>query len=1024
MGKLRIEVHSTIRQQTFQGLCQQIRQLLRYPLDDIEQGNLYLIENEYLNNSELQEVVREFAGELFYDPLIQRIFMAYNEDFFHNIPAFVLEVTYRPGVTDNSGKVAEEVMKIINFPSMVASGKLYYLYGKLTREQAEHLGKEYFGNELIQSISVYDFASYHHRDRFNLINLPKVCLSTGPVPVKNISLNLSPAQLIALSEQRCLALTLNEMEYLQSYFNQPQLHEERAKQGLGNDPTDVELEIIAQTWSEHCKHKIFNAEIDYQETEDETLSGKKLGNLQISSLFKSFIKKSTYQIIEQRQLPWAISVFHDNAGIVRFDGQLDYHVKVETHNSPSALDPYGGALTGILGVNRDIMGCGMGARPVANLDVFCFGPPQAPQLSDAKNLPLGLKHPRRILSGVHKGIEDGGNKSGIPTVNGAIYFDWSFTGKPLVFCGTIGVAPHLTTSGQEMAKKDLRVGDRIVMVGGAIGADGIHGATFSSLDLNENSPATAVQIGDPLTQKRVLDFLQAALAQELYSGITDNGAGGLSSSVGEMSTFTGGARMDLAHCEVKYPGLTPYELMVSESQERMTLAVRPEKLPGLLALAQQYGVMATDIGEFTDSGKLEVFYQRQLVASLNLNFLHDSLPPMQLTARWTGPHTWTDWITPSTKKVLTVEKFPWEEVTLKLLATPNIASKESWVRQYDAEVQAATIIKPFNGKTQSGPSDSGVIWAYPHGGEEENAMAVGVGLRPRLSRLDPYLMALYAVDEALSNVVAVGADIDRCCLLDNFCWPDPVFSEKNPDGAYKLAQLVRACVGLYDITTTYGTPLVSGKDSMKNDYRGKMPSGRPVAISILPTLLVTAVAHTQLNKIQTADFKTPGDLIYLLTPDLATASSLQFSELAETYNLPATLLSVPPLVPDLPAALTLYRQIYSFSGHFASCHDVSDGGLMVALCECLFGNLLGAEIVLGDKDQQLAIHQLWHEGPSRFVISIAPEKKVAFERHFLPHQRQFLGVVSKIPTLLIKDNLQVILQVETKKLLASFQTEF
>ena len=415
------------------------------------------------------------------------------------------------------------------------------------------------------------------------------------------------------------------------------------------------------------------------------------------------------------------------------------------------MDPYGGAITGILGVNRDILGVGMGARPVGNMDVFCFANPQWPLEGDEDLMPVGLKQPRRLLEGVHKGVEDGGNTSGIPTINGAIFFDQDYAGKPLVFVGTVGVMPKNLPDEQETSgvQKKVNVGDHIFMVGGAIGADGIHGATFSSLELNENSPATVVQIGDPITQKRTMDFLLEARDFGLFSCVTDNGAGGLSSSVGEMATLSGGALLDLSKAPTKYPNLKPWELMISESQERMTFAVPPHHCQQFEQLAKQRGVIATDIGIYTDSGNLVVTYDGEIVALLDLEFLHESLPPMQIPARWNGPLERRTWISRDDRR--SSEDCDWSEKLYTLLSSPNIASKEYWVRQYDHEVQGATHIKPFGGQTQKGPNDSGVIWLYPHGGEKENSICVGCGLQPRMSLYDPYIMAQYAVDESYSK---------------------------------------------------------------------------------------------------------------------------------------------------------------------------------------------------------------------------------------------------------------------------------
>ncbi len=835
----------------------------------------------------------------------------------------------------------------------MASGSLYYMYGDVDAKDADKVASELLANNLIQKVDVWPIDAFRSRARFDGVELPHVAFATPP-RVEEISLDLDDAGLEKLSKDRFLALSLEEMKHI------------RAANGGGKrKPTDVELEILAQSWSEHCKHKIFSAKIEYK---DET--GK---TVVIDNLYRTYIKRATKEIAEERKLDWLISVFSDNAGIVRFDDNVDLCIKVETHNSPSALDPYGGALTGILGVNRDILGAGLGARPIANTDVFCFAPPDMPTAAEEQFMPKGPASPRRILEGVHRGVEDGGNKSGIPTVNGAFFFDRDYAGKPLVFVGTVGVMPPVLPDGRPSAEKKLSAGDRIVMVGGAIGADGIHGATFSSLELNDNAPATAVQIGDPLTQKRMTDFLLEARDLGLYTALTDNGAGGLSSSVGEMATLSNGAQIDLALCPVKYPGLSPWELMVSESQERMTVAVAPGKRDQFLSLAARRGVTATDIGFFKDDGKLTVLYQGKLTGELELEFVHNSLPQMELKAEWTGPKQRGAWST-STKlenKKQPAPKKPGEAL-LKLLQSPNITSKEKWVRAYDHEVQAATHQKPFTGVAADGPGDAGVIWLYPHGGAKENGVAIGCGLAPRLSLLDPYLMAQYAVDEAVRNVVVSGGDPDMCCLLDNFCWPDPVVSAKNPEGAYKLGQLVRACQGLYDICKAYGTPLVSGKDSMKNDFRGKDKRGQEIAISVLPTLMVTAMAKAPMGCSVGSSFKTAGDLIYLLGGNGQGLAGSEFSCHFETTENAPTI--------DLEKNLALYRKLHQAlkQGLILSAHDISEGGLLTAVAESMIGGRTGAALSLENTNNDA----LFNEAAGRLLVSVSPANSVVFEKTF------------------------------------------
>ena len=935
----------------------------------------------YLLDGIEEKQIVEKGYQVFADPVTERW---HTRDYPINgkskEPDSVVEVSFHPGVTDNSACTAAEGLALLGIRGQVASGRSWFFWGDCSLKDLEDFARGELANPLIEKIKVESYQAYAKENRFENICFPRVVLP-GEAQIQECSLELSGEELEELSRKRSLALNREEMQHLSQYFADKKLQEWRREKGLPVHPTDVELEIVAQTWSEHCKHKIFAAHIDYTDS---------VGNQTVEGLYPVFIKGATRKIERERGLDWTKSVFSDNAGVVRLDSQVDFCIKVETHNSPSALDPYGGALTGILGVNRDILGVGLGARPIANMDVFCLAPPSLPRLGEEEKMPKGIPLPARLLSGVHRGVQDGGNKSGIPTVNGAMLFDTSFGGKPLIFCGTVGVIPFVRTLRRGEAREEVEgwekrpeAGDRIFMVGGAIGADGIHGATFSSLELDDSAPATAVQIGDPLTQRRVLDFLQEA--EGLFSAITDNGAGGLSSSVGEMALLTGGAQVDLSLCPVKYPGLSPWELMVSESQERMTLAVPAKNVEAFEKLASRRGVMATNIGFFCDHGRLDVFYGERPAASLDLDFLHHSLPPMRLRAQWDGPRTPKTWMVLERR----APESDLESVLRTLLGRDNIASKEYWVRQYDQGVQGATLLRPFvKGAKQSSPSDAGVIETAPHGGEKNNGIAIGCGLAPAISPYDPYLMAQLAVDEAIRNVVSVGGRLDKLCLLDNFCWPDPIESEKNPDGAYKLGQLVRACSGLYDICCHYGTPLVSGKDSMKNDFRGTNRKGEPLTISVLPTLLVTAMASCKVDQICSSEFKQAGDRVYLLGE---WGSGLLGSEYEQTYSVKYA--KLPEM--DREKNLHLYKrmQILFEKNLLRSCHDVSEGGLLVALAESCFARGLGLKMVLSECSQERLYEILFNQSAGRFVVSVSPDQSKLFEKELT--QWHFLGEVTE-----------------------------
>ncbi len=734
--------------------------------------------------------LKEIASGPFTDPVIQEYSVGQPLAGEFDL---LIEVGFNPGVTDNVGRSAgEAVSQILGRPLAAHEGVYtsfqYRIEGDLDDGQAHRLASEVLANELIHRWQVVFWAAFD-RSAGLPAEVPRVSIAGGG-RVTVVDLSGDDAELMRISRDGMLALSLDEMKTIQAHYDDPEVRELRERVGLDPMPTDVELESLAQTWSEHCKHKIFNALIRYEDEE---------GNVEtVDSLMATYIVGATNRIREQQgEDDICLSVFKDNAGVIRFNDRFNLVLKVETHNSPSALDPYGGALTGIVGVNRDPFGTGLGANLLFNTDVFCFA---SPFHSDV--LPPRILHPRRIFEGVVEGVEHGGNKSGIPTVNGAVVFDERFLGKPLVYCGTAGIMP-VTVTGRPSHEKSVRVGDRVVMVGGRIGKDGIHGATFSSEELHEGSPVTAVQIGDPITQKRMTDFLLKARDEGLYNSITDNGAGGLSSSVGEMAEEAGGAVLDLDRAPLKYPGLDPWEILISEAQERMTVGVPPENLDRFMELSRQMKVDSTDLGEFTDTGYFHLRYEGRTVGYLSLEFLHDGVPQLILDAKWTPPVL--------SEPGGTVGEEPGDSL-LALLGRLNICSKESIVRRYDHEVQGGSVVKPFTGAADDGPSDAAVVRPVL---DSFDGVVVSNGIVPRYSDIDTYHMAANAVDEALRNYVAVGGDPGWAAALDNFCWCDPIQSEKTPDGTYKLAQLVRANRGLYDAVTAYGIPLISGKDSMK-----------------------------------------------------------------------------------------------------------------------------------------------------------------------------------------------------------------
>ena len=913
---------------------------LGFKLDELRVADSFIIDMD-LERSELELL----AKEVFVDPVIQEA--AIDEPL--NLPFdWIVEVGYRPGVTDNVGRTAREaVERTLNIRKRSGGGvynrKVYFFRGQLERDQISAIARDLLANDLIQTSQVFSPTDH----RYSIV--APVVTSKAEIKVREIDLDQSDKELLRISQSGVLALNIEEMKAIQAFFRDDSYIERRKKYRLSQKITDCELEVLAQTWSEHCKHKIFNAIIDYEE------DGKKF---QINSLFKSYVQRATEDIRKKLgQRDYCLSVFKDNAGVIKLDDDWNLVVKVETHNSPSALDPYGGALTGIVGVNRDPFGTGLGCRLIFNTDVFCFAPPDY-----SGSIPPRLLHPKRVFEGVREGVEHGGNKSGIPTVNGAVVFDERYLGKPLVYCGTGGLMPS-KINGKPAHVKKANPGDRIVMTGGRIGKDGIHGATFSSEELHEGSPATAVQIGDPITQKRMTDFLLVARDRGLYSSITDNGAGGLSSSVGEMAQESGGARLLLDRAPLKYPGLQPWEILLSEAQERMTVAVPPEKLGEFLNLAEKLDVEATDLGEFTDDGSFTVLWKDSTVVLLPLDFLHDGVPQMRLKAKWKAPSpTEPEFECPSNLN----------NELLGLMSRWNICSKERLIRQYDHEVQAGSVVKPLVGVENDGPSDAAVQRPML---DRYVGVAIGCGIAPRYSDIDTYWMMAAVIDEAVRNIVSVGANPDHMAGLDNFCWCDPVKSEKTPDGEYKLAQLVRANQALYDFCVTYQIPCISGKDSMKNDY-----SIGGSKISIPPTVLFTAVGVVpDVRQAVTADFKEPGDLIYVLgvTRDEIGASEYLASKGFIGSNVPKVL--------DPKKAIKSYRALYQAvrRGLVRSIHDMSDGGLGVALAESSFGGGLGARIDL-EKLAYEGVERddfvLFSETPCRFLISVKPANGEFFEK--------------------------------------------
>lgn len=915
----------------------------------------------------------------------------------------LIAVAQLPGVTDDIGVSAQ--MALADFLNRdidtnvqhIFTQQIYYIENTLSEEELMLIAKSFLGNQLINHIQVFT----KKNESFNFTPyVPKVEMQTDET-VELIDLNLSDDKLIELSENKVLALNLEEMKKIRTYFEDEKVINERLKVGLTEKLTDVELEVFAQTWSEHCKHKEFNAEIKY---ENKATGEKKI----INSLFKTYIKGSTDVInkhLKDNDNHWLVRVFDDNAGTVRATKDKLFVWKVETHNSPSALDPYGGAITGILGVNRDIMGTGIGgAELLFNTNVLCFGPPNY-----KKKLLKGQLHPRRIMEGVVNGIEDGGNKSGIPTVNGSVVFDDRFAGKPLVFCGTGGIMPD-NYLGRNSWEKPIDINDRIIMAGGRVGKDGIHGATFSSTEINEKSPQSAVQIGSPITQKKLSDFMIVAAKKGLIKSSTDNGAGGLSSSVGELAEITNGALVNLEKVPLKYSGLKPWEIFVSESQERMTIVVEPQNIDKFFELAENMEVECTDIGHFTNTGVLDIRFKGKIIHYVDLDFLHNGVPQKKMIAEWQVPKF-------QEPENIKVEDY--NEVLLQFLSSINISSRENIIRKYDHEVKGKSIIKPLMGEQGTSPQDAAVM-RLEHDSFE--GIAVSNGIMPKFGDIDAYEMSCGAFDEAVRQIIAVGGTLPNMkknddifwTVNDNFSVPDSLYhAEKNPDGKEKLAKLVQMCEALYDMSTFYDIPMTSGKDSMKNDFKAE-----GVKISVPPTIVYSMASKIKdVRNTITSDFKAAGDLIYQVG---TTYNELGASEFYKLYNELGA--NVPKVRTEEAKDTYLKMMKANKQELISSAHDISDGGMLTALAECVIGTDFGAKVTLNNLEEHSTNTKLFAESHSRFIVSIKPENKNAFENVF-KEKAYFLGDVADSKKLIVEENKEVIVNEEVEVLKSAWRTK-
>ncbi|MBI1795009.1 MAG: phosphoribosylformylglycinamidine synthase subunit PurL [Chloroflexi bacterium] len=882
-------------------------------LQRIKCQDLYFIEGQ-LSQKELQQL----ALKLLTDPVTQSASWA-------ELPAppsalepgtAIVEVSLRPGVTD---PVAHEIIRAaheLGFGGVrrAATGQRFLLTldnesASTFIDSANKLAAQLLANPVIHCWVVGEIAPSFLQEME----------SSGAVEIISIC-NLTDEELLALSKDRRAALDLAEMKAIQSYC----VKENR-------ELTDAEFETIAQTWSEHCGHKTFKAKIELNDGRE------------INSILKTYLKSATDEI----NAPWVLSAFVDNAGIIDLDGENEVSFKVETHNHPSAIEPFGGANTGVGGVIRDVLG--VSHKPIANTDILCFGP----QNVTFDQLPQGVLHPRRVMSGVVAGVQDYGNKIGIPTVNGAILFDEGYTANPLVFCGCVGIAP------KGLHVRSPQKGDRVIVLGGQTGRDGLRGATFSSMTMDAQTGEVAgasVQIGDPITEKGLIDVIVRARDLKLYHAITDCGAGGFSSAIGEMSSAIG-ADIELQNVHLKYAGLAPWEIWLSEAQERMVLAVAPEHVAALQELCDTYDTQLTDVGEFTGTHRLVVRYAGKVVVDLENDFLHDGIPQRQLKA------VIRDRVIDNQEDPL-ISNYQLPNILLQLLSHPNIASKASVIRIYDHEVQGGTVIKPLTGVEADAPSDASVI--HPLGAKGLAGVAIANGVNPEYGKRDAYRMAFAVVDEAVRNLVAVGADPERIAILDNFCWGDPLCPET-------LGSLVEAARGCHDAALLYRTPFISGKDSLNNEYMGA--DGQRHAIP--PTLLISSIGVMQdITEAVTMDLKEAGNELYLVGKFAPTFGGSHFSLVTSQHKNE----SVPDVNRITPQVYKALHQAIK-AKLIRSSHDLSEGGLAVAAAEMCIGGRLGIDLTLDRVPLQTPL-SLFGETTGCLLVEIAPANIAAFELIF------------------------------------------
>jgi phosphoribosylformylglycinamidine synthase len=895
-------------------IAHQIRELGHADVARVASSRIFLIDTEAP-----AEAVRKVAKQLLADPVVESAELV-PSGYVSRDAGRRIEVHLKPGVMDPVAASTEAALRYLNVPVReVRTGRAYVLNKPLQQPALDAIAGRLLANSVVEHV---------HFESWSPDQFSTAASHEGGVRTVRL-LDLDDDALRKLSRDGHLFLSLTEMKAVQAHYR-----------SLGREPTDIELETVAQTWSEHCVHKTLKSAVTVVDETGRTLYAYK-------NLIKETIFGSTQELIRRRGDGFCLSVFKDNAGVIAFDDADAVCFKVETHNHPSAIEPYGGSATGIGGCIRDILGTGLGAKPVANTDTFCVAYPErgeglgargeqrpshsSPLAPSPSPLPPGVIHPKRILQQVVAGVRDYGNRMGIPTVNGAVYFDDRYVGNPLVFAGCVGLIPR------DKITKQTGRGDAIVVMGGRTGRDGIHGATFSSAELTDTHAdefSHAVQIGNAITQKKMMDVLLQARDRGLYTAVTDCGAGGLSSAVGEMGAEIG-AEVDLDKVPLKYAGLRYDEIWISEAQERMVLSVPQQHVAELLKLSADEDVESTVIGTFgTPNDELILRHRGSEVGRMGMHFLHDGIPMPTRTAKVMSDELQGR---PDAKRPASIPYVPTQAVgeqLLSRLAHPNVASKHWIVRQYDHEVQGGSVVKPLVGPLQIGPSDASVIRPKL---ASSKGVAVGCGLAPHVE--DPYQMALAAMDEAIRNVVCVGGDLTKTAVLDNFCWP-------SVDDEITMGTLVRACEGCRDASLAYGIPFISGKDSLHNQFTIK-ETGQ--VIRIPRTLLISAISVVDdVRQCQTMDLKHDDGELWLIAPAAGDAADLTGR------------LAVHTAVSDLVRGRLV-----------SACHDVSDGGVAVNAIEMAIASGRGLTFQLASAGDAPS---LFDEPTAAYLVEIPPAR--------------------------------------------------